>query len=153
MRIIMYMILITFITVLMSCSQTQKEPQNMKYSSAITFLYYKDFAYGADFLESTLQLKLVADEGFARVYQVNGKAFVGIVQKRDTTGVSGNTLFSLTTSQVEQEYERVKKLEVFNLTEMKRIEAIPLTSFFFDDAEGHKFEIQQFHKEEDLQLF
>ena len=28
----------------------------MKYSSAITFLYYKDFSYGVDFLEDVLEL-------------------------------------------------------------------------------------------------
>lgn len=125
----------------------------MKYSSSITFLYYDDFAYGSDFIENTLQLDLVMNQGFAKVYQVNEKAFLGIVQKKDTTEVSGNTLFSLTTHNVDAEYERVKQLKVHNLTEIKHFESIPLRSFFFDDKEGHKFEIQQFLKEEDIKRF
>ena len=125
----------------------------MKYSSAITFLYYEDFSYGIDFIENILQLDLVMDQGFARVYQVNEKAFLGIVQKKDSSEVSGNTLFSLSTNNVDNEYKRVKQLEVYNITEIKHFESIPLMSFFFDDLEGHKFEIQQFLKEEDVQKF
>ncbi len=124
----------------------------MKYSSAITFLYYEDFSYGVSFYEDVLQLELVMDQGFARVYAVNEKAYLGIVQKRDTTELSGNTLFSLTTKDVNSERERVKQLEVENLTEMKHFESIPLKSFFHD-KEGHKFEIQQFLKQEDVERF
>jgi hypothetical protein len=125
----------------------------MKYSSAITFLYYKDFAYGTDFIENVLQLDLVMDQGFARVYQVNEKAFLGIVEKKDGNEVSGSTLFSLTTLNVDAEYKRVKQLKVYDLTEIKHFESIPLRSFFFDDSEGHKFEIQQFLNEEDVKTF
>ncbi len=125
----------------------------MKYSSGITFLYYKDFSYGVDFVEDVLQLELVMDQGFARVYQVNEKSFLGIVQEKDASDVPGSTLFSMTTNKVEEEYKRVRKLEVYKLTELKHFEQIPLKSFFFDDLEGHKFEIQQFLKQEDQDRF
>ena len=147
-------ILFTVLIILLTyCSPKMEKAKDMKYSSSITFLYYEDFSYGVDFMENVLQLDLVMDQGFARVYEVNQKAFLGIVQKRDSNAVSGNTLFSLTTHNVESEYERVKQLEVYNLTDMKHFESIPLNSFFFDDVEGHKFEIQQFLKEEDVLKF
>jgi hypothetical protein len=136
--------------ILLTCCVQPKEKKNdMKYSSAITFLYYDDFSYGIHFMEDVLQLSLVMDQGFARVYKVNEKAFLGIVQQKDKEAASGSTLFSLTTGNVESEYTRVKQLTVHNLTEIKHFESIPLRSFFFDDKEGHKFEIQQFLKEED----
>ena len=125
----------------------------MKYSSSITFLYYKDFSYGVDFVENILQLDLVMDQGFARVYEVNNKGFLGIVQEKEASDVPGSTLFSLTTRNVEAEYKRIRTLEVYSLSEIKHFEQIPLKSFFFDDLEGHKFEIQQFLKEEDLKQF
>lgn len=125
----------------------------MKYSSSVTFLYYKDFSYGVDFVENILQLQLVMDQGFARVYQVNEKGFLGIVQENDASDTPGSTLFSLTTQNVEEEYKRVRKLEVYKLSELKHFKQIPLQSFFFDDLEGHKFEIQQFLKEEDIKQF
>ncbi|TRX64279.1 VOC family protein [Carboxylicivirga sp. M1479] len=149
MQIKTLILFVALITLTTSCVQKEK---NMKYSSAITFLYYRDFAYGIDFIENTLQLDLVMDQGFAKVYQVNEKAFLGIVQKKDNEA-SGSTLFSLSTDKVEKEYARVKQLEVFNLSEIKHFESIPLKSFFFDDAEGHKFEIQQFLKDEDILRF
>ena len=125
----------------------------MKYSSAITFLYYKDFSYGVDFVENVLELEMVMDQGFARVYQVNEKSFLGIVQEKEARDVPGSTLFSMTTNKVEEEYKRVRKLEVYKLSELKHFEQIPLKSFFFDDLEGHKFEIQQFLKQEDQDRF
>lgn len=153
MKTISRILLIGLIIIVTSCVQKNEEEKGMKYSSAITFLYYNDFSYGIDFIENILQLDLVMDQGFARVYQVNEKAFLGIVQKKESIDVPGSTLFSLSTTNVEMEYKRVKQLEVYNITEIKHFESIPLTSFFFDDLEGHKFEIQQFLKEEDVQKF
>ena len=124
-----------------------------QYTSSITFLYYQDLDYGVDFIENVLQLELVMDQGFARVYKVNEKSFLGMVQAKDSTEVSGSTLFSLTSPSVSEEYARVKKLPVFNLTEMKFFESIPLKSFFFDDKEGHTFEIQEFVNEADQKRF
>jgi hypothetical protein len=142
------------LTILVTCCTHKKERvKDMKYSSAITFLYYEDFSYGINFIENVLQLDLVMDQGFARVYKVNQKAFLGIVQKRDKDAVSGSTLFSLSTRNLESEYERVRQLKVYNLTKIKHFESIPLNSFFFDDLEGHKFEIQQFLNEEDMLKF
>jgi len=74
----------------------------MKYSSGITFMYYKDFSYGIDFVEGVLELELVMDQGFARIYQVNQKSFLGIVQEKDSSDVPGSTLFSFTTNKVEE---------------------------------------------------
>jgi len=125
----------------------------MKYTSAITFLYYEDFSYGKKVMEDILELELVMEQNFARVYKVNEKAFLGMVKKRDKDESSGNTLFSLTTRNVEMEYKRLRQFEVYNLTDMMYFESIPLKSFFFEDKEGHKFEIQQFLDEEDKQRF
>lgn len=153
MKLKIQILMIGVIMLLSCCAQKKKREKDMKYSSAITFLYYEDFSYGADFIENVLQLDLVMDQGFARVYEVNEKAYLGIVQKRDKDAFSGSTLFSLTTHNVAAEYERVKSIKVYNLTEIKHFESIPLKSFFFDDKEGHKFEIQQFINEEDVKRF
>jgi len=136
-----------------SCKQQAAYPANSTYTSAITFLYYEDFAYGTQFMEEILELELVMNQDFARVYEVNDKAFLGIVKQRDSIEVAGNTLFSLTTTDVDAAYKRFQQLEVHELTEMKYFESIPLRSFFFEDKEGHRFEIQQFLKEADQLKF
>lgn len=124
-----------------------------RYTSNITFLYYRDLPYGDYFMTKVLDLPLVMDQGFAKVFQVNETSFVGIVQINNPDNPAGNTLVSLNTTQLEEEYQRVQLLEVENLTEIQYFEQIPLHSFFFEDKEGHRFEIQQFDNEDDRNRF
>ena len=119
----------------------------------ITFIYYEDFHYGVDFLSNVLELKQVMDQGFAQVYQVAEKAFLGIVTKEDRKHIKEDTLISLTTSEVEKEYKRIQTHKIYNCTEIKFFESIPLKSFFFEDKEGHHFEIQQFLNKKDEEQF
>lgn len=124
----------------------------MRYTGAITFIYYTDFAYGNSFVKNILGLKEVMDQGFAKVFQVNEKSFLGIVEKTKAR-VKGDTLFSLNTNNLLNEYSRIQQEEVFFLSEIKSFPQIPLKSFFFDDKEGHHFEIQEFQNEKDKNIF
>ncbi len=124
-----------------------------RYSSNITFIYYNSLEYGSFFMENVLDLELIMDQGFAKVYRVNETSFVGIVQLTKATEYKGNTLLSLNTSDCLKEYKRVSKLECYSLTDIQRLDQIPLDSFFFKDEEGHDFEIQQFLSEKDQLMF
>jgi len=124
-----------------------------RYSSNITFIYYNSLEYGSFFMENVLDLELIMDQGFAKVYRVNETAFVGIVQLTKATVYRGNTLLSLNTDDCLKEYKRVSKLECYSLTDIQRLDQIPLDSFFFKDEEGHDFEIQQFLSEKDQLMF
>lgn len=120
-------------------------------SSSITFLYYEDFLRGVSFFEEVLELSLVMDQGFARVYKVTETSFLGMV-KKEKREKANDTLFSFTVDDVDAYYDCFKKKDVLNLTEIIEFD-IPLKSFFFEDFEGHKFEIQEFVKKEDKLLF
>lgn len=122
------------------------------YPSNITFLYYNDLNHGSYIMETVLELSLVMDQGFARIYQINETGYLGIVAKT-TPVVSGDTLISLNTSTVESEHKRVGALDVINVTDIKVFPTIPLHSFFFEDKEGHRFEIQQFLKDDHIRQF
>jgi len=124
-----------------------------RYQSGITFLYYEDFDYGTMFMEKILKLDKVMDQGFARIYQINTNAFLGIVKTEEPRSSQVDTLVSLNTSSVEKEYQRIKNHDVLGLTDLKLISKIPLKSFFFNDLEGHRFEIQQFINKKDLNIF
>jgi len=50
-------------------------------------------------------------------------------------------------------FERVKKLDVAELSEIQFFEKIPLKSFFFKDHENHDFEIQEFISPKDKLIF
>ncbi|QMS85150.1 VOC family protein [Candidatus Xianfuyuplasma coldseepsis] len=124
-----------------------------RYPSSIVFLYYDNFAYGTMFMEDVLEVQLVMDQGFARVYQISSTSYIGIVQKQVHHNDAGSTLISLNTATLQEEYNRIQQLNVENCTEIQYMKQIPLHSFFFEDKEGHRFEIQQFDNDENLKQF
>lgn len=127
-----------------------------KYSSGITFLYYKNYEIGCKFIEEVLCLEEVMDQGFAKVYKISDGAFLGAVKANAGSVNSlytGGTLVSFTTNSVVAEYQRIKILQVKDLTEIKLFEEIPLRSFFFKDNENHDFEVQEFIDKNDKLKF
>ena len=124
-----------------------------RYPSNIIFLYFKDFNHGQYIMEDVLDLSLVMDQGFAKVYQINQKSFIGIVQIKDKKINPGNALISLNSRNLEKDYQRIKTHNIKNLTGIKPISSIGLHSFFFEDGEGHRFEIQRFDDEINRQIF
>jgi hypothetical protein len=125
----------------------------MKYPSNITFLYYNDLEGGCSFMSDVLELPIVMDQGFARIYQSSPSSYLGVVQKKEASPYQGDTLVSLNTRDVESEYNRVSKMNVIDITQIIDFPSIPLRSFFFKDEEGHRFEIQEFQTEEDRNRF
>lgn len=124
-----------------------------KFPSSIVFLYYEDYTYGLQFMLDILGLESVMDQGFAQVFQISETSYLGVVDAKGKTTVSGDTLISLNTNHLDEAYRRVSQSQVHQLTNIELIEKIPLKSFFFQDKEGHRFEIQQFVNQSDLDLF
>lgn len=121
-------------------------------TSNVTFLYYSNLSKAKEFVEETLELPLVMDQGFALVYQVTDTSFLGIVSKESRDEIN-DTLYSFTVDDVYKYYDLYKNKKVKNMTEIKHFKNIPLKSFFFEDFDGHQFEIQEFLKKEDKELF
>jgi catechol 2,3-dioxygenase-like lactoylglutathione lyase family enzyme len=127
-----------------------------RYSSLVTFLYYSDYEKAKSFYSDILQLELVMDQGFATVYKITDSSFVGCVKKQEgsiDSSNKGGTLISLTVPNSEELYKEFKTYNLPYLSDLKVIERIPLKSFFFKDYEGYDFEIQEFIKKEDKELF
>ncbi len=128
----------------------------INYSSSITFLYYKDYEKAKKFYKDILKLELVMDQGFASVYKINPNSFIGCVKKQEgsiDSSNKGGTLISLTVENVEKLFKVFQTYDLPFLSGLKVIERIPLKSFFFKDYEGYDFEIQEFLKKEDKELF
>lgn len=120
-------------------------------TSNVTFLYYEDFDRAISFFEDILELELVMDQGFARIYKVTESSFLGMVLKENRK-TENDTLYSFTVDDVYHYYDLYQKKNLQSLSEIKHFKNIPLKSFFFDDFEGHHFEIQEFLKKEDKEL-
>jgi hypothetical protein len=129
---------------------------DFKLQSQITFLYFKDLTPAANFFEAVLRLEKCEDQGFAKIYRIAHKAFVGIVDEakgfcdaQDTSAV----LITLVVENVHGWYDYLKdRREVRLLSEVQRPLA-PVECFFFEGPGGYRFEIQRFLEPETANRF
>jgi lactoylglutathione lyase len=113
----------------------------------ITFLYYKDLARVTRFYEDVLGLKLVIDQGFAKIYQVAGQAHIGLVDEsrgQHRSNPIKPVEITLVVSDVDAWYQRIRSLGVETLTEPSIISAANVRAFLFQDPEGYLIEVQKF---------
>ena len=111
------------------------------FASQITFLDFSDYKAGKEFLSRVLGLDKVYDIGWAAVYGVAGKAFLGAVDRKGQPHPQG-LLISLTTDCIEDWYAHVSALR--EVSPIAEVPGAGLKSFFFTGPEGYRFEIQQF---------
>lgn len=119
----------------------------MEFDGIITFLYYKDLAKAARFYEDVLGLKMVIDQGFARIYQVAEKGHLGIVD--ETRGYHrANPIkpveITLLVPDVDLWYRRIVALGVTTINEPHDIPGVNVRAFLLHDPEGYVIEIQKF---------
>ena len=115
--------------------------------SEITFMYFKELAEPARFMEEVLQLELVDDQGFARIYRVGGGGFIGIVDEakghhraQDDNAV----LITLVVDEVQPWHERLNGMGLRMLSGIKTVPEANVECFFFVGPGGYHFEIQKF---------
>lgn len=122
------------------------------FTSQITFLDFENYAAGKEFMSQVLQLEPVYDIGWAAVYGVAGKAFLGIVDRRQKSLPSRDgLLISLTTDCIEDFYAHISTC--LPVSPIAEVPGAGLKSFFFTGPEGWKFEIQQFTEGLPIQIF
>jgi catechol 2,3-dioxygenase-like lactoylglutathione lyase family enzyme len=123
----------------------------MDIRSQITFFYYRDLAPIARFYEEIMGFDLVEDQGFARIYRVNGHAFMGIVdEKRGFHRVQDNSavLLTLVVDDVMAWYTYLKSKSIDIPKAPAISEELQVHYFFFRDPGGYVIEIQRFLKPE-----
>ena len=120
------------------------ENQNT-FSSQITFLNFKDFECGKNFMKNILGLPEVYNIGWAVVYRAAEKAFLGVVDSdRSELGKKDGFLISLTTDDAEKFHEKISLKLGDRVSTVKEIPDAGLKSFFFTGPEGFNFEIEEF---------
>lgn len=126
-------------------------------TSNITFLYFNDLDAAKEFFSQTLGLSVAYDPGWACVYRLRDKAFLGAVDnaagsiKVDSTS---SVLISLTVSNLHQAHQALQGAKgVEGLSPIKQVKDMALESFFFTGPEGYHFEVEQFTDGELSELF
>lgn len=113
----------------------------------ITFLYYPQIEPAAAFYENSMDLTLVMDQGWAKIYRIAPGAHLGIVageggfhQPQERNAV----LISLVVDDAEACYTR---LLAQGVTILRPLEIRPTTgirTFFLQDPGGYSLEVQEF---------
>ena len=121
---------------------------NLQLTSNITFLYFNDLEAAKQFFEEVLGLEKAYDPGWAAVYRLRDKAFLGAVDNHSGSiqvTSTDSVLISLTVDNIEEVHESLKGSRgVEGLSEIKQVKDLALKSFFFTGPEGYHFEVEQF---------
>ena len=121
---------------------------NLQLTSNITFLYFNDLEAAKPFFEEVLGLEKAYDPGWAAVYRLRDKAFLGAVDNHSGSiqvTSTDSVLISLTVENIEEVHESLKGSRgVEGLSEIKQVTDLALKSFFFTGPEGYHFEVEQF---------
>ena len=125
-------------------------------SSAIMFFYYKDIELAAQFYSNVMGFKLVDYQKWAKIYKINGNAFMGVVGEgkgfckvQDENAV----LLTLVVDNVYSWYEHLKERGITPVTEIQEKEDIQVRCFFLKDPGGYALEIQQFLNPKVAEIF
>lgn len=129
----------------------------LQLTSNITFLYFDNLETAKPFFEEDLGLLKAYDPGWACVYRLRDKAFLGAVDNGNGSirvTSRDSVLISLTVSNIEEVHASLKESTfVQELSEIKQVKDMALKSFFFKGPEGYNFEVEQFTSGELSQLF
>ena len=129
---------------------------NLGVASQITWLYFKDIKEADAFLQNTLMLKLVEDHGWAKIYQVAGKGFLGAVESGKGTLKAQEEhamLFTLVVDNVEDWHKHITASNMTDVTEVSGYKDVPIKTFFATGPSGYKFEFQAFLNKESIEIF
>lgn len=126
-------------------------------TSNITFLYFNDLAKAKEFFSETLGLPMAYDPGWACVYRLRDKSFLGAVDNASGSiqvDSTSSVLVSLTVSNLHEVHAALQGAKgVDGLSPIKQVKDMALESFFFTGPEGYHFEVEQFTSGELRQLF
>ena len=125
---------------------------NLQLTSNITFLYFNDLeAAKPFFLKRFWGLRKAYDPGWAAVYRLRDKAFLGAVDNHSGSiqvTSTDSVLISLTVDNIEEVHKSLKGSRgVEGLSEIKQVKDLALKSFFFTGPEGYHLKWSSSHRE------
>lgn len=125
-------------------------------SSQITWFYFNNLAEADEFFQQTLRLKPVLDQGWAKIYAVAEKAFVGAVDASQGSLQAlseHDVLFTLVVNNVEAWHRHIKASNMTEVTEISGMKDAPIRTFFAKGPGGYVFEFQAFLNQADQEIF
>ncbi len=122
----------------------------------ISFLYFDDLSKACEFFNNTLELDLVCDQGWSKIYRVCPGAYIGAVD-RSRGACDATTRDCVLTSLVVKDHEEmVKRLENAGIEFTYKphySESLQIKSLMFTGPEGYMFEVEEFLAPDDRKAF
>ena len=111
----------------------------------ITWVYTDNLEHTSNFYENDLGLKLVLDEGAARLFQVSSTAQIGVCTAFEDRAVEPKGgMITLVTNQVDEWYSQLSSKGVVVKSPPHILKKFNIYTFFLEDPNGYMIEIQQF---------
>ena len=122
----------------------------------ISFLYFDDLQAACQFFGDILELPLVCDQGWSKIYRTSAGAYVGAVDRsrgacKATT--RDGVLTSLVVQNADEMYERLIEKGIDFERPPKYSESLKIKSMMFMGPEGYKFEVEEFLDPTDRKVF
>lgn len=112
---------------------------------AITFQYYRDLPAAMAFYEDILGLKLAIDQGWSKIYKIDGQAHVGLVDEKrgmQKWAVAKTVQICLRVPDVDAWYAWAQSQNVAGLSKMFDSDELGIRAFAMEDPEGYQIEVQ-----------
>lgn len=112
---------------------------------AITFQYYRDLPAAMAFYEDILGLKLAIDQGWSKIYKIDGQAHVGLVDEKrgmQKWAAAKTVQICLRVPDVDAWYAWAQSENVAGLSKMFDSDELGIRAFAMEDPEGYQIEVQ-----------
>lgn len=112
---------------------------------AITFQYYRDLATAMSFYENVLGFDLAIDQGWSKIYRIDGQAHVGLVDEArgmQNWAEDKTVQLCLRVPDVDAWHAWAAANNVPGLTELRDVSALGIRAFVMNDPEGYQIEVQ-----------
>lgn len=112
---------------------------------AITFQYYRDLPAAMRFYEDVLGFSLAIDQGWSKIYNIDGQAHVGLVDEArgmQNWAEAKTSQLCLRVPDVDAWYAWAQANAVDGLSKMFDSAELGIRAFVMNDPEGYQIEVQ-----------
>lgn len=112
---------------------------------AITFQYYRDLPKAMTFYEDILGFDLAIDQGWSKIYRIDGQAHVGLVDEArgmQNWAEAKTVQICLRVPDVDAWHAWAAANDVDGLTAPRDSEELGIRAFVMNDPEGYQIEVQ-----------
>lgn len=112
---------------------------------AITFQYYRNLAAAMTFYEDILGFELAIDQGWSKIYRIDGQAHVGLVDEArgmQNWAEQKTVQICLRVPDVDAWHAWAASNNIDGLTDPRDSAELGIRAFVMNDPEGYQIEVQ-----------